>query len=231
MVKTDVVITTYNRLGLLTRTLAYFWERTASPYHLQVIDDASTEGNGAYLRGLQAEGKISRVRIHTRTVGIPSHLRSLARITTSDPLIFSDDDILVPKLEPDWLARGLAAMEKWTKLGMLALNTPGCNVRHSRGDVVPAGEVTFCRNVPGSFCFVRRAVLKSCTPPDGAPSPVKFMCKRATDEGWKVGYLTEVYAQHTGPRSMRSGRDWSRDLNLVLPVDPDTLAPPKKYRW
>lgn len=231
MTKTDIVVTTCERLGLLKQTLAYIWERTETPYRLQVIDDASTEGNIPYLRSLQAEGKIARARIHTRRVGISSHLRSLVKITQSDPVVFTDDDILCPKLEPDWLARGLAAMKQYADLGLLALNTPGCNVRHSRGDTRAEGEVTFCRNVPGSFCFARRAVLATCAPPDGAPSPVKWMCKEATAAGWRVAYLTHVYAQHIGPTSMRSGRNWGRDLELVLPVDPDTLAPPEEYRW
>jgi len=228
---TDLVVTTCERLPLLKQTLYHIWERTSPPYRLQVIDDASTSGNGDYLRRLQVDGRIARARIHKRRVGIPHHLRTLARITLSDPVVFSDDDILCPKLEPDWLQRGLAAMEARPELGILALNTPGCNVRHSRGDVEPAGDVTFCRNVPGSFCFVRRKVLATCVPPDGVPSPVKWMCKRATDEGWRIGYLTHVYAQHTGPVSVRSGRNWSQDLKQVLPVDPETLEPPEEYRW
>lgn len=226
----DIVVTTCERLNLLKRTLEYIWERTSTPYRLQVIDDASKSGNGDYLRQLQADGKIDRARIHTRRVGISSHLRTLERITLSDPIVFTDDDILCPKLDPDWLARGLVAMEMYPNLGMLALNTPGCNVRHSRGHVEPAELVTFCRNIPGSFTFVRRAVLP-CVPPDGAQSPVKWMCKEATDRGWRIGYLTHVYAQHTGPVSMRTGRNWSRDLKEVLPVDPETLEPPEEYRW
>lgn len=228
---TDIVVTTCDRLEMLKQTLAYIWERTISPYRLQVIDDASNEGNDNYLRGLLLQGKINQIRLHTRRVGISSHLRTLERITTSDPMVFTDDDILLPKLIPDWLSRGLAMMNKYQELGMLALNTPGCNVRHSRGDVDPCGSVTFCRNIPGSFAFVRRSVLKNCVPPDGTPSPVKYMCKQATALGWRIGYLTHVYAQHIGPVSMRNGRDWSDDLRQVQPVNGDTLEPPEAYRW
>lgn len=226
---TDIVIMTCGRLPLLKRTLAYLWERTSTPYRLQIIDDASE--NAGYVRVLQVEGKIVRARVHTQRVGISHHLRTLKRITASDPMVFSDDDILVPRLEPDWLAQGLAAMKRYSDLGILALNTPGCNVRHSRGDIEPAGEITYCRNVPGAFCFVRRAVLAKCPPPDGVESPVKWMCASSTEAGWRVAYLTHVYAQHIGPVSMRTGRDWSRDLERVLPVDSETLAPPEEYRW
>lgn len=227
---TDVVVTTCERLELLQRTLAYIWERTTTPYRLQVIDDASQGGNGAYLLALEAEGKIARARIHRRRVGIVAHLRMLEQITQSDPLVFTDDDILCPKVEPDWLARQLAAMEQFPELGMLALNAPSCNLHGSRGNLLPGDPVTLCRNIPGEFVCVRRAMLSSCMPEDGVRSPVKRMCAKATMAGWGVGYLTDVYCQHIGALSVRNGRNIGGDLEQVLPVDGETLEPPEEFR-
>lgn len=227
----DIVITTCNRLALLKETLAYVWARTTSPYRLHVLDDASDLPTVQYLRQLAHTGKIADVYFGKRPVGIPGQLRRIPRVTQSDPVIFSDDDILVPRLDPDWLARGMAEMARYADLGMLALNTPGCNVRHSRGDVTVEGNVSFCRNVPGSFVFVRRAVLENYLPPDGTLSPVKRMCKDATAAGWRIGYLTHVYCQHIGTISVRNQRNLSNDLVQVLPVDPETLAPPEAFRW
>jgi len=226
----DIVVTTCERLPLLKRTLEHIWERTTMPYRLQVIDDASSRDTAEYLRMLQAEGRVARVRLHTHRVGISAHLRTMERITTSDPVVFTDDDILLPRLEPDWLAQGLEAMAQFPELGLLALNTPGCNVRQSRGMVVPGDPVTLCRNVPGSFVFARRAVLATCCPPDGIQSPVKMMCRMAREHGWQVGYLTHVYCQHIGAISVRSSKDLSSELELVLPLDGDTLEPPEEFR-
>jgi len=225
---TDIVVTTCGRLPLLKRTLEYIWERTTTPYRLHVIDDASI--NAAYLKELRDQGQVASIRLHTERAGIAAHLRAIEKITVSDPIVFTDDDILCPRLEPDWLERGMQAMRWFPKLGLLALNNPQCNVDGKRGQTMPGKPVTLCRNVPGSFVFMRRAVLASCRPRDGTQSPVKAMCRLAARQGWQVGYLTDVYCQHIGSRSVRTGKDLSKQLELVLPIDGDTLEPPEEFR-
>jgi hypothetical protein len=223
---TDIVVTTCERLPLLKQTLEYIWERTTTPYRLHVIDDASP--NAKYVSALEAH--VAKAWLHQQRVGIPSHLRALERITQSDPIVFTDDDALCPKLDPDWLARGLAAMRQFPKVGLLALNNPQCAVDSKRGKETPGDLVTLCRNVSGQFVFVRRAVLTTCHPPDGVRSPVKVLCRMATARNWQVGYLTHVYCQHIGSRSVRTGKDFSRLLELVPPVDGDTLEPAAQWR-
>ena len=225
---TDIVVTTCGRLPLLKRTLEYIWERTTTPYRLHVIDDASI--NAAYLKELRDQGQVASIRLHTERAGIAAHLRAIEKITVSDPIVFTDDDILCPRLEPDWLERGMQAMRWFPKLGLLALNNPQCNVDGKRGQTIPGKLVTLCRNVPGSLVFVRRAVLARCCPGDGVQSPVKAMCRLAARQGWQVGYLTDVYCQHIGSRSVRTGKDLSKQLELVLPIDGDTLEPPEEFR-
>jgi hypothetical protein len=227
---TDLVVTTCNRLELLKRTLTYIWERTTSPYRLHLLDDASGAPTVEYLRMLYREEKIDSVYFGKRPVGIPGQLRRILRVTESDPVVFTDDDVLCPSLEPDWLARGLAAMRRYSHVGLLSLNGPQCNIDGKRGETEPHGEVTFCRNVPGWFAFARREVLATCQPEDDAYSPVKQMCKRATDQGWQIAYLTDVYCQHIGAVSVRNNKDLSGELALVEPIDAETLLPPERYR-
>jgi len=226
----DIVVTTCERLALLKQTLQYIWDRTTTSYRLHVIDDASTQGNAAYLRELWVKDQVASIWLHTRRVGIPAHLRAIEGITVSDPVVFTDDDILCPRLEPDWLARGLEAMEQFPELGLLALNNPQCNVGRRRGYTKRGKPVTLCRNVPGSFVFVRRAVLAACHVADGTRSPVKKMCKMAAAQGWQVGYLTHVYCQHIGSKSVRTGENLSKLIELVPAIDGDTLEPPKEFR-
>lgn len=228
---TDLVVTTCNRLPLLKRTLQHIWERTGSPYRLHLLDDASDAPTVEYLRRLKHEGRIDSVYFGKRPVGIPGQLARIVRVTNTDPVVFTDDDVLCPKLTPDWLARGLAAMARHPQVGLLALNGPQCNIDGKRGEIVPRGEITLCRNIPGWFAFARRKVLETCLPDDGVYSPVKQMCKRAKEAGWEVAYLTEVYCQHIGARSVRNRKDLQPELDMVLPVDPDTLVPPKEFRF
>ena len=57
------------------------------------------------------------------------------------------------------------------------------------------------------------------------------MCLRAArGEQWQVGYLTNVYCQHTGAISVRNSIDMSEYLEKVFPINSDTLEPPKQSR-
>jgi len=225
----DIVIATCERLPLLKRTLASIRERTTTPYRLHVIDDASTGKTSAWLRSL-APGRLASLTLRKRRLGIAANLRALAGLTTSDPVIYSDDDLLCPRLEPDWLARELAAMAKRPRLGILALNNPHCNIGDKRRRLKVDGEVTLCQRSPGGFQAIRRAVLAVAMPPDGLQSPVSAMAEAAMEQAWDVGYLTEVYCQHIGSVSVRNGRDLSRAMALVAPLDAETLEPPVEYR-
>jgi len=226
---TDIVLGTCDRLPLLRQTLRHILERTATPFRLYAIDDASIEGNADYIDGV-GDPRIAVIVRRARRAGIAANLRAVLALTTSDPVVFTDDDVLCPKLDPDWLTRGLAAMARFPELGILALNNPACNVGGQRGLTSPRGDVTFCRNVGGTFAFMRRAVLETCAPPDGFRSPIKVLCAAAAGRGWRVGYLTNIYCRHIGAQSVRRGNNLGRELDLVLPVDDETLEPPDGYK-
>jgi len=222
----DIVVTTCNRVELLKNTIAYIIQRTApKSYNLIVSDDASTDGTQEYLK----DSGLQFVTLKER-VGIPAQLRNMLTITRSDPIVFTDDDILCPKVNPDWLARGLKVLQVHTEIGILALNLPQCNIDNKRHLIQAGLEFSLCKNIGGSFVFIRRKVLRKYAPLDGTISPVKAMCYNARKMGWQVGYLTNVYCQHTGAISIRNSFDLSDELEKVFPVNGDTLEPPERYK-
>ena len=226
----DIVITTYNRLSLLKQTLTYIWERTLTPYRLKIIDDSSSDGTVGYLNNLIQEGKLSSVYLHTKRCGIPAHLNSLVKITDSDFIVFSDDDVLCPKLKPDWLEQGLAAMVEHPEIGLLGLNNPHCNVGNKRGRLNKIGKITLCQNIPGHFVFVRREILNKLKI-NRESSPVKAMCFQVAKLGYQIGYLNEVFCQHIGVISVRNHKNLSKEIIMVQPINSDTLEPPYKYKY
>jgi glycosyltransferase involved in cell wall biosynthesis len=228
----DIVLGTCDRLSLLRVTLSYILERTTTPYRLCVIDDGSTDGSSAYIAALQNEGRVARVLRRPQRAGISANLRDAYGLTVSDPVVITDDDVLCPRLAPDWLARGMDALRAHPQLGILALNNPQCNVGDGgqRGIKKTSAGVTYCRNVGGTFALVRRTVLATCAPPDGIVSPIKWMCDAATKRGWLIGYLPDVYCQHIGVVSVRRGNNLRRELDLVLPINGETLEPPDDYK-
>lgn len=229
--RTDIVLMTHNRLLLLEKTLEYLWERTKSPYRLHVIDDGSIGGNTAYLQSIFNEGGLDSLTLHKVPWGIPANLTALSSLAISDSVYLTGDDTLVPEVEPDWLSRGLASLERHPDIGILGLNNPSCNLRKSRKRKEVRDEITLCTFIGGG-CFIRREILK--TLPEevvlGAQSPVKTICsyvRKYTD--FKVAYLTETYCQHTGKVSVRRGEDISG--YLLEPVDRKTLKPPEEYDY
>jgi hypothetical protein len=235
---TDIVVCTKNRLPLLKRTLSYLFERTTSPYRLYIIDDASTEGNAEYLKMLRAEGKLAGLVLRSKSEPIGANWNAASQMVTSDVLVFTDDDVLCPKLDPDWLSRGLAAMARYRKNGLLALEDP--SAVHAIRVLGLAGPLTLCDRTGAHLAFIRRDLMRSIIiPPVGQTLervPIRAQ-SQALDRAWSravwsrgysVAYLTGVYCQHIGNISERLDQDLSS--RAIEPIDADTLEPPEYLR-
>lgn len=221
---TDIIITTRNRLDGLQRTLQYIYERTRSPYRLTVMDDASDEGNVDWLLDEFKAGRVHHLVLHGERVGAMAQLNQGTWMGFSDPIVFSDDDVLCPDVEPDWLARGLDAMRRHKYLGLLALNHP----RARRRILEVRDDVTLCRYVGGTFMFCRRKFLMNFWLPhyrdNFGVTPTTTRCQKARGRGWRIGYLTDTYCQHIEEWSTLTEREHSR-AREVDDVDPVTLEP------
>ncbi len=224
----DIVIGTHNRVEMLQRTIECIRERTTTPYRLTVIDDGSTDNTVRYLRSIG----VTTHRHKTRK-GMHANLIEVGALTTSDPVICTDDDALCPLLEPDWLARLLEALAERPKLMMLGLNNPGDNVNQGRHPYEDDGTVVLSQWVSGHFLAMRRSLLQ-VTPKlfrDRASrrSPNKTQALWVHANGGQVGYLRDVYTYHYCPVSIRRpGKTW--DKIMVEPVNMETLEPPDEFR-
>lgn len=236
--KTDIVLCTKNRLPLLKRTLEYIFERTETPYNLHVIDDASIEGNAEYLTELRQEGRLTSLITRRKSLPIGDNWNTAAHLAQSSILVFTDDDVLCPKLDPDWLSRGLAEMARYRKLGLLALEVP--SALHAIKVIRREGPLTLCNRTGAHLAFIRRDLMRSIVIPPVGES-LEGVAIRARSQrldmawsravwarGYAVAYLTGVYSQHIGSQSERLGQDLSR--RSVEPVNPDTLEPPDRYK-
>ena len=227
---TDIVVTTRNRLDGLRRTLSYIYERTRSPYRLHVLDDASSEGNVDYLMEEFKAGRVHHLLLHGERVGAMAQLNMGTWMAVSDPIVFVDDDILCPDVEPDWLARGLRAMDERPRLGLLALNHPNANRRHTHGD----GVVTYCLCVGGTFMFARRNLVENFRLPhfrdNFGVTPTTKRSAIARKHNYQVGFLADTYCFHTEEWSSLNESVRSRRREIE-DVDPKTLEPlDKRFR-
>ena len=220
----DIVVTTCDRLPYLRKTLAYIVERTITSYRLTVIDDASTDGTVEYLKDPRNHWMMSQYRLNPTSGGPVDYLKHMLRLTASDPIVVTDDDVLCPKLEPDWLAQGLKALKDHPELAVIALNNPACNVRKSRKIQSRGPQVTTCTILGGTFLFIRRRALEGYVPSETSRlGPIKTWLRTLSEPR---GYLTNVYCQHIGMQSVRTEDTYKG----VIPMNLDTLEPIAKYR-
>jgi len=224
----DIVIGTHNRRDMLKRTIECIQERTKTRYCLSIIDDASTDGTADYVRSLG-------LRLYSREAqaGMYQNLIDVAKVSRSDPVIYTDDDALCPLLDPDWLRRLLDAMAKRPKLLMLGLNNPSDNITGSRKPFADDGEVIGSLYVSGHFLAMRRSLVLVSgglfTKQKDRRSPNKTQAQHVRKNGGYVGYLKDVYTWHFCPQSIRRpNKNW--DKIMVEPINMETLEPPDEYR-
>lgn len=236
----DIVLCTKNRLDVLVQTVEYLLERTRTPHRLFVIDDASTDGNIEYLLSLWQGGKLDGLVLRSEGQHIGTNWNMAPTVAQSDIMGFTDDDILCPKLEPDWLMQGLEAVRAYRKLGMLSLNNPACTAVNAIKTIRREGPITICDRVGAHLALIRRDLMRSIVIPEvgrkleGIAIQPDSQCldrawsKAIQARGYAVAYLTDVYCQHIGSRSERNGQDLSS--RSVTPVNCETLEPPGRLR-
>ena len=180
---TDIIVTTHNRLDCLKRTLKHIYERTRADYRLHVIDDGSEEGNADFLIGEWRAGRVHHLLLRRDRRGAMAALNAGAWLSFSDPVVFTDDDVLCPDVEPCWLSRLLDGMSRHPELAMLALRHPGAKVK----PVPPKlGDITYCKSLGGTFLAMRRKfLLSNLFPQDGRlDRPMEPRCKSAHKARW-----------------------------------------------
>jgi len=190
------------------------------------VDDASSEGNVAYLLDEWRAGRVHHLLLRHNHYGAMANLNAGAWMAFSDPTVFLDDDVLCPDVEPDWLARGTTEMQRHPELAMLALNHPGAKKK----DYHQSGNVTYCKSLGGTFLFMRRKFLMSSPYPHVAGEltrPLESRCIAAREQGWKIAYLTHTYCYHIGEYSELTGKDYQG--RFIEPLNWTTLEPPTKY--
>lgn len=231
---TDIVMLTRNRLEYLNQSVTHIHSRTRSPHKLHVIDDASTDGNVEWLAKAQQSGIVETLVLRGDRHGALTNLNIAVAMTYSDPIVLTDDDILCPDIDPDWLQRGREAILARPRLGILALNHPGARrVAEPEFQHEGDGEVTYCRCVGYTLVFVRRKLLVERPLPhyreNFGTTPAMIRCSYARLDGWEIGYLTNVYCRHIGVESSLTGKAYN-PRSFEIEQDSTTLEPLEE-RW
>jgi hypothetical protein len=190
----DIIMLTHNRLEHLVATVDALEERTPEPYRLTIVDNAS----GPAVRNWLADNRhrFERLILRPANEHVPAFTHGI-EATLSDPFVVTDPDVVVPELEPSWLARMLELMERHPDFGLIGIGLDDVNRPEVIGPEVidPAtvvdGEIVET-GVGTVFQFIRRDALVTGYRSDGQA------CTNVRRAGYRVGWVPGVRGLHLG---------------------------------
>ncbi len=191
----DIVFLTHNRLNYFFGTIDALIKNTRYPYRIIVVDNASNEKFGTYLK--QAEILFDKIIFNDKNEWTKAFQKGID-YSESDPFIVSDPDILVPNLEGKcWLERIVNLHEKYPEIGLLALNLDASNKPVKMPDVYigekqPYNDEIVLANVGTVMQSIKRKYFDFPYETDWET------CERIRQNGGKVGFAKNIVAYHLG---------------------------------
>jgi hypothetical protein len=199
-------------------------QRTSAPFQITIVDNAS----GPEVRNwLQANRSRFHQLILLEENLYPGSSGPALQIgidaTTSDPVVVTDPDLVVPELDPCWLTQMLGILERRPDFGILGIGLDQSNLpavtppENLKPEEILDDEVVL-QPVGSILTFVRRDALKSYYDDWRA-------CESVARAGYRFGWAKNIRAFHLGwddyklhPGHLASKRRYGgeyREVNLI----------------
>lgn len=191
----DIIQTTWNRKELLKKSVEGFIARTKTPYRLIIVDNNSTDGTKDYLR-YGSLGKESIVITDGEKRSIAGAFSRGFEEVKSEYFITTNDDIMPPDLNPDWLQQLLTLIKNYPDHGGIDCRIqeiPNINWANDHPDL------SYPRKSLGGYLRIQRKedVEKMGGFGDRTWDDLEFF-KRMTVIGKKCAYAKNIWANHMG---------------------------------
>jgi hypothetical protein len=197
---TDIYITSFYRKDMTERTVNEIHERTTpGTFQLHIFDNGSDKETRDFLTGLLDAGKITSLHLDSRNTYFlyPKIIFHAMTESSNKYYIVTDNDILPPKLEPDWLQQMTAVMDRHSQLAFLAPQLPPVCLQQplSMDD-----EVAFCTAVGNTFKFIRRDAIEldSINQQLDEVGDDSILSQHVRARGWQVGFCRDIFCFHIG---------------------------------
>jgi hypothetical protein len=191
---TDIIILSHNRLEHLIATVEALETRTPEPIRITVVDNASGPESRNWLAANRH--RFARVILRAENEHVAAFQHGIDA-TTSDPYIVTDPDIVVPDLEPSWLARLHGLMQRQPDFGLIGVGLDQGN----RPEVLDPEVIDPARLVDGEIVEAGVGTVMQMIRRDALLTPYRTDWQTCTDvrrAGWRVGWTPDIRAVHLG---------------------------------
>ena len=238
----DIFITSFQRMEFTKETIQKIYSRTEEgSFNLHVFDNDSDSETKEYLKGLLDSGILTSLHLDSRNTGCcynKSVFHALSDIREKYYVV-TDNDILPPKLSPDWLSQMVGIMDRNPDIALLAPQLPPQSLQmpYEVGE-----EVIYCKAVGNTFKMVRRSAFpfmeyNNTLNTFGDDGQVSEIVHR---NNMRVAFCKDIYCFHTGqcdnwgytneeldqdPRKAGYGAPF-----IYKPIDDNTYEPPKELK-
>lgn len=209
---TDILLLTCNRVALLKQIITGFEERLNTPYRLIVINNNSKDETNEYLSSLIKKALYPIVLIHNKDGeerGLTDAYTQAFKHVESELFITTQDDLLIPDLEPDVLTQLIDLFEKNPEFGAICLRTIDQKVSgpNDPGEIIEK-KVNAC---PGVFRIQRKSDIKKI---GGFGSARRWedsaMVRIMNNIGKKCGIARNLWVKDLGLSPDRGYPEWYR---------------------
>ena len=191
----DIIFLTFNRLSYFIRTIHSLVKNTRYPYKIIIVDNNSDDETKNFIKN--NEPLFDKVIYNSSNEWTKAFQKGID-VSSSDPFIVSDPDILVPNLEGEcWLETVINLHKKYPELGLLALNLDDINKPTKLPDVYLGDKQEYNKdiilgNVGTVFQSIKRKYFNFNYVTDWET------CARIRNNGGKVGFIQSIKAYHLG---------------------------------
>lgn len=232
----DIFIASYLRLEYTRNTIKYLKERTTYPYRLFLLDNGGNES---------LKNEVDYYVRFSKNMGIHALWNVASSLAESEYFITTDNDILVPKLEPDWLERVVDLMDMHRSYGAISLH-PHIFIGINGEDPLDIRDVVEAPMAGAVMRIMRRGAVWQAGGWEriieaGRNHEERTISSRLQAIGYKVGRTTRIRAWHEfgenwgypeefTPEMQKHNpdlKDYVNQFNNKDAYDPDTWLPRK----
>jgi glycosyltransferase involved in cell wall biosynthesis len=197
----DIVMVSYNRRDFTSKSIKYIRERTKTPYRLIVVDNNSDFETKQMLFNLRINGAIQHLILLEENYGI--HMAKnygLALVRSEKYYIDTDNDLLCPNLEPDWIQQLIGLMDKYPNFGAISCR-PQVLIGRGGHEFDGPDEVVKFNHLGAHLRIMRTDLVRKVGGWEknweaNRNHEDKYISTLLQDQGYDVGYAKNVRCWH-----------------------------------